>query len=96
MQPLRFKEAALAVCSKTADEIIALYKNVDEETAPFLCLDLSFISALLEHGFGVADTAELLMAQKLIFRGEAIETQWPLGASLEELSEELAKLRAIG
>ena len=83
------------VCSKTVAEVKATYANVDDETAPFLCMDVSFISALLEFGFGVADTAELLMAQKLMFRGEAIETQWPLGASIEELSEELTKLRAI-
>lgn len=94
MEAMRFKQAALIACGKSTTAVQSAFPNVDEETAPFLCLDLCFISSLLEHGFGVADTAMLLMAQKLVFRGEAIETQWPLGASLEELSEELGKLRA--
>ena len=55
-------------------------------------MDLCFITALLERGFGLQPDTEMILAQKLPFNGEAIETQWPLGASLEELSEELKKL----
>lgn len=93
---MRFKEAALSICGKPVEDVRRIYPLVEPDTAPFLCLDLCFISSLLEYGFGVHDNAALLMAQKLFFRGEHVETQWPLGASLEELSEELAKLEAQG
>ena len=96
VQPLRFKEAALLICGKGPEEVMKVYPLVHRDSAPFLCLDLCFISSLLEFGFGVGDKSTLLMAQKLVFRGEHVETQWPLGASLEELGEELAKLDAQG
>jgi hypothetical protein len=46
----------------------------------------------LQDGFGIHPNAHIMLAQKLPYKGEAIETQWPLGASLEELGEELPRL----
>lgn len=92
LQPRQYMDAAQRICGKSSSEVISLYPNVEPDQAPFLCMDLCFISSLLTDGFSISSSAHIRLAQKLDFNGNAIETQWPLGASLEELSEELDKL----
>eukprot|EP00043_Microstomoeca_roanoka_P004404 m.49480 g.49480 ORF g.49480 m.49480 type:complete len:509 (-) comp12477_c1_seq2:373-1899(-) len=88
----QYKDVAERVCGLTTAQILQAYPSVTPEDAPYLCTDLSFISALLQYGFGINENATILLARKLLYNGAAIETQWPLGAGLEELFEELAKL----
>eukprot|EP00730_Choanoeca_flexa_P003148 TRINITY_DN11307_c0_g2_i1.p3 TRINITY_DN11307_c0_g2~~TRINITY_DN11307_c0_g2_i1.p3 ORF type:complete len:461 (+),score=108.85 TRINITY_DN11307_c0_g2_i1:3851-5233(+) len=92
MSPQDFTQAARQACGASNSDVERKYPTTDAKDVPFMCMDLCFITALLEDGFGIQSTATLKLAQKLPFNGEAIETQWPLGASLEELGEELAKL----
>jgi Golgi nucleoside diphosphatase len=92
LRPRDFEEASKTICGSSSSTVARQYPTTDAKDVPFLCMDLCFITALLEDGFGIQSEATLQLAQKLPFNGEAIETQWPLGASLEELGEELAKL----
>uniref|UniRef100_A0A9L0TS73 nucleoside diphosphate phosphatase n=1 Tax=Equus caballus TaxID=9796 RepID=A0A9L0TS73_HORSE len=49
--------------------------------SPFLCMDLSYITALLRDGFGFADSTILQLAKKV----NNIETGWALGATFHLL-----------
>uniref|UniRef100_A0A8C5KFX3 nucleoside diphosphate phosphatase n=1 Tax=Jaculus jaculus TaxID=51337 RepID=A0A8C5KFX3_JACJA len=46
--------------------------------SPFLCMDLSYITALLKEGFGFADSTLLQLTKKV----NNIETGWALGACI--------------
>ncbi|XP_054711777.1 ectonucleoside triphosphate diphosphohydrolase 5-like [Uloborus diversus] len=61
-------------------EFMNACKNVCEEKIkdqPLLCLDCSYISALLHHGLGLDKKKELLMGKRI----NGIETSWGLGAA---------------
>lgn len=47
----------------------------------FLCLDCSYISALLQHGFGFNRNKELMLVNQI----DGIETSWALGAAFSLL-----------
>nr|XP_020022333.1 ectonucleoside triphosphate diphosphohydrolase 5 isoform X4 [Castor canadensis] len=49
--------------------------------SPFLCMDLSYITALLKDGFGFADSTLLQLTKKV----NNIETGWALGATFHLL-----------
>ncbi|XP_051052284.1 nucleoside diphosphate phosphatase ENTPD5 isoform X2 [Phodopus roborovskii] len=57
--------------------------NLDSFTSgsPFLCMDLSYITALLRDGFGFADGTLLQLTKKV----NNIETGWALGATFHLL-----------
>lgn len=50
-------------------------------------MDLSFITALLLDGFKLEPGASLNLAKTINFNGERVETQWTLGAAIEEVSK---------
>ena len=49
--------------------------------SPFLCMDLTYITALLKDGFGFADGTLLQLTKKV----NNIETGWALGATFHLL-----------
>ncbi|XP_078090488.1 ectonucleoside triphosphate diphosphohydrolase 5 [Mustelus asterias] len=51
--------------------------NKATKGSPFLCMDLTYITALLKEGFGFYDHTELQLAKKV----NNIETSWALGAA---------------
>ncbi|XP_066468139.1 nucleoside diphosphate phosphatase ENTPD5 isoform X2 [Tiliqua scincoides] len=57
--------------------------NLDNYTSasPFLCMDLTYITALLKEGFGFGDHTILQLAKKV----NNIETSWALGATFHLL-----------
>ncbi|XP_067894743.1 ectonucleoside triphosphate diphosphohydrolase 5 isoform X1 [Heterodontus francisci] len=63
-----FEMKALEVC-----------KDLNEAAtgSPFLCMDLTYITALLKEGFGFYDNTELQLTKKV----NNIETSWALGAA---------------
>uniref|UniRef100_A0A8C0JTF6 Ectonucleoside triphosphate diphosphohydrolase 5 n=1 Tax=Canis lupus dingo TaxID=286419 RepID=A0A8C0JTF6_CANLU len=67
-----FKRKAREVCD-----------NLENFTSgsPFLCMDLSYITALLKDGFGFADSTVLQLSKKV----NNIETGWALGATFHLL-----------
>ena len=84
----QFRQAAHTACALRISELSARYPHVAAEDAEFLCLDLSFITALLGDGFGIGSHDKIDLAKKLPYNGEEIETAWPLGASLASLSKQ--------
>uniref|UniRef100_UPI00358F56EE nucleoside diphosphate phosphatase ENTPD5 n=1 Tax=Myxine glutinosa TaxID=7769 RepID=UPI00358F56EE len=48
---------------------------------PFLCIDLTYISALLQRGFGFPKYMELVLAKKV----KDVETSWALGAAFQSI-----------
>ncbi|XP_075783009.1 nucleoside diphosphate phosphatase ENTPD5 isoform X2 [Pelodiscus sinensis] len=57
--------------------------NLDRYTSasPFLCMDLSYITALLKEGFGFGDNTLLQLTKKV----NNVETSWALGATFHLL-----------
>ncbi|XP_042316253.1 ectonucleoside triphosphate diphosphohydrolase 5-like [Sceloporus undulatus] len=57
--------------------------NLDSysSASPFLCMDLSYITALLKEGFGFGESTILQLAKKV----NNIETSWALGATFHLL-----------
>nr|XP_060614697.1 nucleoside diphosphate phosphatase ENTPD5 isoform X1 [Anolis sagrei ordinatus]XP_060614705.1 nucleoside diphosphate phosphatase ENTPD5 isoform X1 [Anolis sagrei ordinatus] len=72
LQVRDFEQKAKEVCD-----------NLDSysSASPFLCMDLSYITALLKEGFGFGDTTVLQLAKKV----KNIETSWALGATFHLL-----------
>uniref|UniRef100_A0ACB8G5H0 Ectonucleoside triphosphate diphosphohydrolase 5 n=1 Tax=Sphaerodactylus townsendi TaxID=933632 RepID=A0ACB8G5H0_9SAUR len=67
-----FKQKAKEVCDN-----MERYSSA----SPFLCMDLSYITALLKEGFGFGDSTILQLAKKV----NNIETGWALGATFHLL-----------
>ena len=87
LTPRHYRDAAISICPLSPKEIPLRFQQVKPERAPYLCMDLVFISALLEEGFRLQRDTPLVLAKKLEFNGELVETAWSLGASLAEISE---------
>ena len=64
----QFLEAAETACDKP-----------DPASSPFLCIDLTFISGLLHHGYQLPGSAELGLYKKI----DGHETSWALGAAFQ-------------
>jgi Golgi nucleoside diphosphatase len=82
--------SAQSVCGLSPHGIVDKYPLVSVQNAPFLCLDLCYIVALLEEGFALSRDRELRLSRKMEFNGIDVETSWPLGASLFELAQSIA------
>ncbi|XP_043285083.1 ectonucleoside triphosphate diphosphohydrolase 5 isoform X2 [Venturia canescens] len=67
-----FQEAAKTTCA---------YPNTEQ---PFMCLDLTFISVLLQKGFGLEPSTKLFLYKKL----NGHELSWALGAAFGLLSKD--------
>eukprot|EP00055_Hartaetosiga_balthica_P017071 m.111635 g.111635 ORF g.111635 m.111635 type:complete len:573 (-) comp9241_c1_seq1:353-2071(-) len=87
----QYRGIAKNVCEMNTGEIKKAYPLTSPEDIPFLCTDLCFIISLLEKGFGIEGSQNILLAQQLSYKGSKIETQWPLGASIEEIGEEYSR-----
>ena len=53
--------------------------KADPASSPFLCIDLTFISGLLHHGYQLPGSAELGLYKKI----DGHETSWALGAAFQ-------------
>lgn len=87
LKPQHYRDAAAEVCALAPADVRKKFTNVKEDRAAYLCMDLCFINALLEKGFRLPRDSALVLAKKLEFNGEMVETAWSLGASLAEISE---------
>ncbi|XP_078473154.1 LOW QUALITY PROTEIN: nucleoside diphosphate phosphatase ENTPD5-like [Lampetra planeri] len=70
----QFEDKAREVCGAPDDWA---------EQQPFLCLDLTYISTLLQHGFGFQPDSTLMLSKKV----GGVETGWALGAAFRDLAE---------
>lgn len=86
LTPQQFHDAANKACALDSTSAIkAAFPNTKDDTLEFLCTDLSFISTLLEDGFGISPTTDISLAKAIKFNGERVETQWTLGAALDAI-----------
>lgn len=81
----QYSVAARRACSLDMPGIKKSFPNVKDGDAPFLCMDLCFITQLLKKGFHIPSTTTLHLAKSMQFNGERVETQWTLGAALQEI-----------
>ncbi|KAK7907240.1 hypothetical protein WMY93_015852 [Mugilogobius chulae] len=65
-----FKKRAKEICNKMSSS---------PPSGPFLCLDLTYITALLKDGFGFKETTALQLTKKV----KNVEASWALGAALD-------------
>lgn len=87
LTPKDFLGRAELVCGKSGGGVRQLYPNLEGDRADFLCMDLSFIVSLLIDGFKLEPGATLNLAKSIQFNGARVETQWTLGAAIEEVSK---------
>lgn len=85
LTPLLYSQAASQVCRLSESDIESKYPNAKAEDRLFLCMDLCFISTLLMDGFKLKENTPLNLAKAMRFNGERVETQWTLGAALQEI-----------
>jgi ectonucleoside triphosphate diphosphohydrolase 5/6 len=86
LRPSLYRDAARRICALTPEAVGTEFPHA-RKRAEFMCIDLCFISALLEDGFGLHTHAPILLAKKMEYNGELVETAWSLGASIAEISE---------
>ncbi|KAL9957689.1 hypothetical protein ACROYT_G034615 [Oculina patagonica] len=51
----------------------------ESKSSPYLCLDATYIVALLKEGFGFSDNRKLILQKKI----DGVEVSWALGATLD-------------
>jgi hypothetical protein len=56
-----YARAAAAVCGKQPAQVMKLYPAIQADQAPYLCMDLTMIHALLTRGFGIGEKTPLLV-----------------------------------
>ena len=89
MKPADFRAKASSVCRVPwtgFEDMKTRFPDVEEDHAPFVCMDLSFITSLLEDGFKIPSMEEFVMVKQFLYRGEYFESAWPLGAAINTLS----------
>lgn len=87
ISPADFKRAASRACATPAAELedafpLAARDGVDVH---YLCLDLTYIYALLTAGYGAADDETVRMLDKIMHKRQAVEASWALGDGIAVL-----------
>lgn len=87
LTPQDFVRRADLICGKSSSVVRKMYPSLEGDRPDFLCMDLTFITALLIDGFKLEPSATLNLAKSIKFNGARVETQWTLGAAIEEVSK---------
>jgi len=58
-------------------------EKYSEKNVGTVCMDFAYLYSILRHGYGLADTREVLIKKKI----DGYETAWPLGASLVAMNK---------
>jgi len=87
VSPADFKRTASRACATPAAELedafpLAARDGVDVH---YLCLDLTYIYALLTTGYGATDDETLRMLDKIMYKRQAVEASWALGDGIAVL-----------
>ena len=89
IRPADFRSKAEAVCRVAwagPADMRQRFPDVEEDHAPYVCLDLTFISSLLVDGFRIPPMSELVVVKQFLYEGLLFESAWPLGAAINTLS----------
>ena len=82
LAPRDFLSKASEACAADSVEALEAGGKVEAEHAPYFCMDLAFIYALLTEGFGVNAGSRVQAYKKFLYNGREFESAWPLGAAL--------------
>ena len=63
--PQAYARAAAAVCGKQPAEVMKLYPAIQADQAPYLCMDLTMIHALLTRGFNIGEKSPILVVKEV-------------------------------
>ena len=86
VKPRSFEAAAREVCNKANHEVRTIFPRVEEEQAPYFCLDLSYQYSLLTNGFGIDADNDIVLVKRIEYKGDYVEAAWSLGAALNSLT----------
>ncbi|CAF0738016.1 unnamed protein product [Brachionus calyciflorus] len=76
------KKKAMTICN-TPDSSENKEVDVKDKDYAFLCMDLTFIHAILSHGYGLPDHKEIHVSNQV----NGMEISWALGAAFHMLNE---------
>ncbi|KAL2320438.1 hypothetical protein Fmac_029407 [Flemingia macrophylla] len=87
LRPVDFEIRAKRSCGLTFEDAKSAYPLLWESRVPYVCMDLSYMYALLVDGFGLDPWQEITVANKIVYqKNAAVDAAWPLGTAIEAIS----------
>nr|KYP63745.1 Nucleoside-triphosphatase [Cajanus cajan] len=86
IRPVDFESVAKRACGLTFEDAKSAYPLLAKSRVPYVCMDLSYMYALLVDGFGVDPWQEIIVANKIQYQGALVAAAWPLGTAIEAIS----------
>ncbi|XP_077235930.1 putative apyrase 1 [Tasmannia lanceolata] len=86
VKPVDFKDAAKRVCELNLKNAKAAFPQVEEDTLPYLCMDLVYQYTLLIDGFALDPWQDITLVKKVKYGDSLVEAAWPLGSAIEVAS----------
>ena len=85
--PSAFFAAAKRACAAPVGGLAAAFPAAPtgEPDAALFCLDVTYCHALLTHGFGLAEEAQVTLVKQVLYNGKPVEAAWPLGAAINSI-----------
>ncbi|KAG5100988.1 hypothetical protein JHK82_046040 [Glycine max] len=68
------------------DDAKSAYPILTEERIPYVCMDSTYMSALLVDGFGLDPWQQITVANKILYQDALVAAAWPLGTAIEAIS----------
>jgi apyrase len=94
--PRDVKKAASRACSTPAAELEERFPVAkrDDVDVNYLCLDLTYVYALLTLGYGAGDDETIHMLDKIRYKRQDVEASWALGDGIAVLGAASARVAA--
>ncbi|KOM38510.1 hypothetical protein LR48_Vigan03g189200 [Vigna angularis] len=86
VRPVDLENLVKGACGKTFEDAKSSYPLLSEERVPFVCMDITYMYALLIDGLGLDPEQEFTLADKIEYEDALVETAWPLGTAIEAIS----------
>lgn len=83
--PRIFEREAGKACSLATADLGAAYPNLKPSEAEWMCLDLSFLAALLLKGLSYTPDTPLRLRKEIIVGDRSYQASWPLGVALAQM-----------
>jgi len=80
------EDKAKEACALSLNKVAKTYNAVKESDAPFLCMDLTFMHALLAVGFARHGFTNVTLVKRIASDNTPIEVAWPLGVALNSMA----------
>lgn len=86
VHPADFQDEAKRACQTRLEDAKDIYKHVEPDNLPYLCMDLVYQFTLLVDGFGLDPWQEITLVKKVKYQNSLVEAAWPLGSAIEAVS----------